>query len=83
MSVKVKDNGDRITISWLVSKFNIDKKEITNVYEGSEYAGDASISVHIGHPYANTDRIIIETTSDNYLIYTSNGDGILELLQEG
>ncbi|SDK37779.1 hypothetical protein [Sediminibacillus albus] len=82
MDVKVKENGDTITIKWLLSKIEIPKKDIVNVYEASEYGGDSSVTHRIGQPYARADRVIIETNEDKYLINTNNGARILEILRK-
>ncbi|MBX0358477.1 PH domain-containing protein [Halobacillus sp. Nhm2S1] len=80
MEVRVKEKGDLISIRWFLSKIEIPKKDIVNVYESSEYGGDSSVTHHIGQPYARADRVIIQTKDAKYLIYTNNGASILEKL---
>lgn len=79
MDVKVKEDGGLITIKWLLSKIEIPKKDIINIYEANEYGGDTSVTHRIGQPYARADRIVIETKKNKYLIFTNNGSRILQL----
>ncbi|MEW5571366.1 SunI/YnzG family protein [Rossellomorea marisflavi] len=37
------------------------------------YAGEEKRAIRLGFPYGHTDRVVIKTRSETYLLYTSNG----------
>ncbi|MCA0972181.1 PH domain-containing protein [Halobacillus litoralis] len=70
--LKVKENGDTVVISWQLSKVEIPKDEITAVTLDETYGGEEKTAMRIGFPYATTERILIKTTKQNYLLFTNN-----------
>lgn len=85
LEVKVTKNNNKLQIKWQLSTIEILLSDITAVTNDETYAGKEISGIRIGLPYGNTDRIIIHTKIDNYIIYTSIGnlkDKIMDFMKE-
>jgi|UPI00069E097A hypothetical protein len=84
LEVKVTKNNNKLQIKWQLSTIEILLSDITAVTNDETYAGKEISGIRIGLPYGNTDRIIIHTKTDNYIIFTSIGnlkDKILDFMK--
>ncbi|MGP7817684.1 SunI/YnzG family protein [Niallia sp. 01092] len=71
LEVKVKLLNDVLIINWQLAKIDIPLSEIVKVTEDDTYAGEEKAAIRIGFPYPTTERIVIKTNSDTYILYTS------------
>ncbi|UOE77497.1 SunI/YnzG family protein [Parageobacillus thermoglucosidasius] len=74
--VKVEKVDDHVVISWLLSKIEIPISWITGITLGNTYGGEEKTAIRIGAPYGNTDRVVIKTNSNTYILFTTNGVSI-------
>lgn len=72
IGIKVKQRGENVLISWQFSKIEIPRNEITEVIHDDTYGGEEKQAMRIGFPYATTERIVIKTTKEDYILYTNN-----------
>ena len=72
---------DELIISWQFSKIHIALCEITEVTEDNTYAGVEEKAQSIGTAYGTTDRILIKTVKQNYLLFTTNRVSILNKIK--
>ena len=82
--VKINKVDDLIIIKWQLSKVEIPISDIIRVGYDDTYSGSSNKVMRIGYPYGTTDRILIHTTKQDYLIYTSVGatkEKILSFMQ--
>ncbi|RDW17319.1 hypothetical protein [Oceanobacillus chungangensis] len=77
MEIKVYRKNESLYIKWLLSKFEIKLSDITGVLNDDTYSGDEKSAIRIGFPYGNTDRVVIKTKTESYIIYSSI-DGLKE-----
>ncbi|WP_303984950.1 SunI/YnzG family protein [Niallia circulans] len=85
LEVKVTKNNKKLQIKWQLSTIEIPLSDITAVANDETYAGKEITGMRIGFPYGNTDRVIIQTKTDNYIIFTSIGnlkDKIMDFIKE-
>lgn len=85
LEVKVTKNNNKLQIKWQLSTIEILLSDITAVTNDETYAGKEISGIRIGLPYGNTDRIIIHTKTDNYIVYRSIGnlkDKIMDFMKE-
>ncbi|MBN8192973.1 hypothetical protein JI667_12550 [Bacillus sp. NTK074B] len=73
MEVKVSGNDGNLRIKWQLSQIDIPISDIKGVSMDHTYSGEERKAVRIGLPYGHTDRIVIRTSSETYILYTSNG----------
>lgn len=73
MVVTVTKNNEKLHIKWQLSTIEIPLSEITKVFNDDTYRGEERNGIRIGLPYGNTDRLVINTKSETYIIFTSNG----------
>jgi hypothetical protein len=73
MDIKISKNDTNLTIKWQLSKIDIPLSEITDVLNDDTYGGEDKKAIRIGFPYGHTDRIVIKTTSESYIVFTSIG----------
>ncbi len=71
--VKVEKKHDQLVIKWKFSKIKVPLLEIMEVSYDNTYAGENKSAMRIGYPYGTTDRILIRTVHQNYIIYTNIG----------
>jgi Bacterial PH domain len=73
MEVKVSRNNENLRIKWQLSQIDIPLSEIKDVTMDDTYGGEDQKAIRIGLPYGHTDRIVIKTHSETYILFTSNG----------
>ncbi|OIK13317.1 hypothetical protein [Bacillus sp. MUM 13] len=81
MTVEIMDKEDFIILKWQLSHIEIPKNDILSIKQDDTYAGDPSATVRLGFPYASTDRLLIETRHDKYLVFTNESPKFLRILQ--
>ncbi|MCR8847981.1 PH domain-containing protein [Rossellomorea sp. SC111] len=84
MEVKVSRNNENLRIKWQLSQIDIPLSEIKDVTLDDTYGGEVKKAIRIGFPYGHTDRIVIKTHSEKYILFTSNGglkDKILSFME--
>ncbi len=69
--VKVEKKSDQLVIKWQFSKIKVPLSEIMEVSYDDTYAGENKSAMRIGYPDGTTDRILIRTVRQNYIIYTN------------
>ncbi|MEN8702227.1 PH domain-containing protein [Bacillus infantis] len=77
MEVKMAEKNGNLQISWLLNKTEIPLSAITEVSNDDTYAGQEKEAIRIGFPSGNTDRVVIKTEKETYILFTSMG-GIKE-----
>lgn len=77
LGIDVKKTNEELIISWQIAKVQIPLSEIIEVTEDETYAGVEENVIRIGTAYATTDRILIRTVKQNYLLFTTNKVAIL------
>jgi len=85
LEVKVSKNDNKLQIKWQLCTIEIPLSDITAVANDETYAGKEITGIRIGFPYGNTDRVLIHTKTDHYIIFTSSGnlkDKITDLIKE-
>jgi Bacterial PH domain len=84
MEVKVSRNNENLRVKWQLSQIDIPLSEIKDVTMDDTYGGENQKAIRIGFPYGHTDRIVIKTRSEAYILFTSNGglkDKILSFME--
>ena len=69
--LNVEKLKDYIIIKWQLSKIEIPISEIVEVTLDDLYGGQVKNAIRIGFPYGTADRIVIKTTSENYILFTN------------
>lgn len=85
LEVKVTKHNNKLRIKSHLSTIEIPLTDITAVANDETYAGKELTGIRIGFPYGNTDRVIIHTKSDTYMIFTSianSKDKITDLIKK-
>lgn len=77
LGIKVKKSDGKLIINWQLSKIEIPIKEIDVVFLDPNYGGQEKSAVRIGFPYGSTDRIVIKTAKNTYILFTSNAASIM------
>jgi hypothetical protein len=77
MEVKVAEKNGNLQISWLLNKIEIPISAIKEVSSDDTYGGQEKKAIRIGFPSGNTDRLVIKTEKESYILFTSIG-GIKE-----
>ncbi|SFJ28677.1 hypothetical protein SAMN04487936_101534 [Halobacillus dabanensis] len=72
IGVNVKESSENIIVSWQLSKVEIPKNEIIEVIGDDTYGGEEQTAMRIGYPYATTERIVIKTRKQNYILFTND-----------
>ncbi|MFP3727417.1 hypothetical protein U8V72_19750 [Priestia filamentosa] len=73
MVIKILKEEKSLYIRWQLSKVAIPLSDIVEVLEDDTYGGNEKSAIRIGFPYGNTDRLIIKTKTETYILYTSTG----------
>lgn len=73
MTLILQEEHTLIVIKWQFRKIQIPISDIIKVTNDNTYAGEIKTAMRIGYPYGTSDRILIQTTKEDYLIYTSIG----------
>lgn len=71
LGIRVKETDRYVVIKWQLSKLEIPKEEIIKVSMDDTYGGKGVTPIRIGLPYGTTERVVIETKNQNYLLYTN------------
>ncbi|MGQ5176215.1 SunI/YnzG family protein [Bacillus halotolerans] len=77
IGVKVERSKENLVINWQLSKIEIPIKEINDVFLDPNYGGEEKSAVRIGFPYASTDRVVIKTANNPYILFTTNAASIM------
>ncbi|PDY44658.1 SunI/YnzG family protein [Bacillus pseudomycoides] len=77
LGINVKKTEKELIIKWQFTKINIPLKEIVEITEDDTYAGEKSNAIRIGSPYGTTNRILIKTQTQDYILFTTNKSKIL------
>jgi Bacterial PH domain len=75
MEVKVSRSNENLRIKWQLSQIDTPFSEIKEVTMDETYGGEDHKAIRIGFPYGHTDRVVIKTSAETYILYTSN-DGL-------
>ncbi|WP_336760516.1 SunI/YnzG family protein [Paenibacillus sp. USHLN196] len=70
--VNVKKIEDQLVIRWQFSKVEIPISNITSVTLDDTYGGSELSAVRIGAAYGASETILIRTTNQSYILFTSN-----------
>jgi Bacterial PH domain len=84
VEVKASRNNENLRIKWQLSQIDIPLSEIKDVTLDDTYGGEDKKAIRIGFPYGHTDRVVIKTSAETYILYTSNGglkDKILSFME--
>ncbi|QBP42056.1 SunI/YnzG family protein [Paenisporosarcina antarctica] len=68
----VKKVNSDIVIRWLLSKITIPICDILTVTTDDTYGGKEKQAIRIGMPYGTTDRVVIITNENTYILFTTN-----------
>ncbi|XXM73024.1 hypothetical protein ACQ0QQ_03750 [Lysinibacillus sphaericus] len=71
--LKVTENQGILQIRWQLSKIEISLADIVNVEDDDTYRGRAKSAIRIGNPYGHTNRVVIQTKTETYILFTSIG----------
>ncbi|MED1741071.1 hypothetical protein P4U97_16395 [Bacillus swezeyi] len=52
-------------------------KEINDVFFYPNYGGEEKSAVRIGFPYGSTDRVVIKTANNTYILFTTDAASIM------
>ncbi|MEC1688749.1 SunI/YnzG family protein [Bacillus mojavensis] len=77
LGIKVEKSNDNLIINWQLSKIEIPIKEISDVFLDQNYGGEEKSAVRIGLPYGSTDRIVIKTANNTYILFTTNAASLM------
>ncbi|MCW9132758.1 hypothetical protein OF830_17810 [Bacillus paramycoides] len=78
----LKKTNEELIISWQLAKIHIPLSEIIEVAEDNTYAGvEEKDVIRIGTAYGTTDRILIKTVKQNYLLFTTNRVSVLNIIK--
>ncbi|HWO95854.1 MAG TPA: hypothetical protein VNM45_05885 [Bacillus sp. (in: firmicutes)] len=78
VGIHVKKTETELIIKWQLAKFNIPLEDIIEVIEDDTYGGKEAGAIRIGPPYGTTDRILVKTKKQDYIIFTTNKLTILK-----
>ncbi|MED3752017.1 hypothetical protein [Geobacillus stearothermophilus] len=76
LGIKVEKLNDNLVISWLLSKIEIPISDIVKVTLDDTYGGEEKTAIRIGTPYGETDRVVIQTHSNTYILFTTDAVSI-------
>ncbi|MEB9530394.1 hypothetical protein P4L13_26980 [Bacillus anthracis] len=78
LGIDVIKTTEELIIKWQLAKINIPLNEIIEVTEDDTYAGvEKNDAIRIGTAYNTTDRILIKTKKQDYVLFTTNKVSIL------
>ncbi|WP_433942938.1 hypothetical protein [Paenibacillus sp. SN-8-1] len=81
VGINVKKLEDHLLIQWQMSSTEIPLSEIKDVFYDDTYAGEGRDAVRIGTPYGTTDRVVISTNTKPYILFTTNGNTIINKIK--
>ncbi|USL16730.1 SunI/YnzG family protein [Bacillus thuringiensis] len=81
LGINVKKTKKELIISWQLTEITIPLRDVIEVTEDDTYAGvEESNVIRIGTPYGTTNRILIKTAKQNYVLFTTNKVSILNAI---
>ncbi|AKE17859.1 MULTISPECIES: SunI/YnzG family protein [Bacillus] len=81
LGINVKKTNEELIISWQLAEITIPLRDVIEVTEDATYAGVEEVDViRIGTSYGKTDRILIKTVKQNYVLFTTNKVAILNAI---
>ncbi|MCP6733057.1 SunI/YnzG family protein [Bacillus subtilis] len=72
LGINVEKSNENLIINWQLSKIEIPIKEINDVFLDPNYGGEEKSAVRIRFPYGSTDRVVIKTAYNTYILFTTN-----------
>ncbi|MED0586485.1 hypothetical protein [Bacillus subtilis] len=72
LGINVEKSNENLIINWQLSKIKIPIKEINDVFLDPNYGGEEKSAVRIEFPYGSTDRVVIKTAHNTYILFTTN-----------
>ncbi|HDR7783522.1 MULTISPECIES: hypothetical protein [Bacillus] len=81
LGIDVKKKKEELIISWQFAEVTIPLRDVIEVAEDDTYAGvEEPSAIRIGTAYGTTDRILIRTVKQNYVLFTTNKVSILKAI---
>ncbi|MGX5476212.1 SunI/YnzG family protein [Bacillus thuringiensis] len=81
LGINVKKTNEELIISWQLAEITIPLRDVIKITEDATYAGVEEVDViRIGTAYGTTDRILIKTVKQNYVLFTTNKFAILNAI---
>ncbi|MBL3646908.1 MULTISPECIES: SunI/YnzG family protein [Bacillus] len=77
LGINVEKTNENLIINWQLSKIEIPIREINDVFLDPSYGGEGKSAVRIGFPYGSTDRVVIKTANNTYILFTTNAASIM------
>ncbi|MDM5301918.1 hypothetical protein QUF44_09950 [Bacillus subtilis] len=77
LGINVEKTNENLIINWKLSKIEIPIREINDVFLDPNYGGEEKSAVRIGFPYGSTDRVVIKTANNTYILFTTNAASIM------
>ena len=76
----VKKVYSDVVIRWLLTKVTIPISDILAVTTDDTYGGKEKQAIRLGTPYGTTDRLVIITKENTYILFTTNYTSIQKKL---
>ncbi|MED3314047.1 hypothetical protein COK59_27335 [Bacillus thuringiensis] len=81
LGINVKKTNEELIISWQLAEITIPLRDVIEITEDATYAGVEEVDViRIGTAYGTTDRVLIKTVKQNYVLFTTNKFAILNAI---
>ncbi|MEK4052882.1 hypothetical protein MHB84_04455 [Paenibacillus sp. FSL F4-0087] len=72
LGIKVQQVENQLIIRWQLSKIEIPISDIKTVTLDDTYGGSEPSAVRIGAAYGSSETILIRTTNQHYILFTSS-----------
>lgn len=72
IGIRIEKINENLIIKWQFSKVTIPFSDILALTNDDTYGGEGKSAIRIGSPYPAMDRIMIKTTEEKYILFTSN-----------
>ncbi|WP_046212420.1 SunI/YnzG family protein [Paenibacillus wulumuqiensis] len=80
LGIDVKKVDNDIVIKHQFTKLVIPVADIISVSLDDTYGGKEANAIRIGTPYGTTDRVAIQTKTNNYILFTTNYTQIMNTI---
>ncbi|MDZ4443763.1 MULTISPECIES: hypothetical protein [Bacillus cereus group] len=81
LGIDVRKTKEELIISWQLAEVTIPLLDVLEVIEYATYAGvEEPTAIRIRTAYGTTDRILIRTVKQNYVLFTTNKVSILKAI---
>ncbi|WP_017813269.1 SunI/YnzG family protein [Paenibacillus shenyangensis] len=80
LGIDVKKVDDDIIIKYQFTKLVIPVADIISVSLDDTYGGKETNAIRVGAPYGTTDRVAIQTKTNNYILFTTNYTKIMNTI---